>query len=446
MSLTILIVCLFVLGYVLIATEGITGLSKSAVALLMFAGCWTVFMISPEKYISSGGADITDRINEILVSHLGNAGSIVFFLLGAMIIVEIIDTSGGFDFIKTLIRAKTKRSLLWKISFFTYLLSAILDNMTTGIVMVMILRKLISEREDRQIFSAMVIIAANAGGSFSPIGDVTTIMLWNADRITSGGIMTNLLLPSLAAMIIPALALQFSLKGNVNQISGEKESGKKESGENCLTNFQRMTILILGVGGLMFVPVFRYLSGLPPFAGILLVLAVLWIVFEYFYGKSDKENKSAAGRINKILSKIDLGTIIFFLGILMAVSCLEEAKILKAAGTWLNDISGANYYLVAGMIGILSSVVDNGALVAGCIGMYSHSLSGAMAIDGIFWQLLAYCAGTGGGLMIIGSAVGVVVMGLEKISFGWYMKKITVVAILGYLSGILVYFIQNLIF
>ena len=296
---------------------------------------------------------------------------------------------------------------------------------------------------DRIIYASIVIIAANSGGAFSPIGDVTTIMLWNVSLITAGNVIKELFLPSVVSLVIPVLMMQFALKGSMEM---EENKPLMPSAEE-FTAKQRKAIFAIGVGGLIFVPIFKSITHLPPFIGILLVLAVLWTVTEVFYtGLSKKKDVDGMKkRVSNILTRIDMSTILFFLGILMAVACLEEIGVLAALGTWLNDVSNGNYYAVTGIIGVLSSIVDNVPLVARCIGMYPLAPEGAMATDGIFWKLLAYCAGVGGSILIIGSAAGVVVMGLEKISFGWYMKKISPVAFLGYLGGIAVYWLQTVL-
>ena len=322
----------------------------------------------------------------------------------------------------------------------TFFLSAILDNLTTSIVMVMVLRKLVQSREDRLIYAGLIVISANSGGAFSPIGDVTTIMLWIKGVITTQGVLTEIFLPSLVSMVIPAFILQYSLKGKF-----DKEQNLPAAAVSQFTKAQRDIIFWLGVGGLCFVPVFKTLTHLPPFMGILLVLGVLWTVTEIFHYNT-AEDDTMAKRVGDLLSKIDLATILFFLGILMAVAVLQEVGVLTALGEGLNDLFSGNYYLVNGIIGVLSSIVDNVPLVAGCMGMYPVAPEGAMAVDGIFWQLLAYCAGVGGSMLIIGSAAGVVVMGLEKITFGWYMKKITWIAFVGYLAGILIYWVERMLF
>lgn len=439
-ALTITIVVLFVIGYACIALESVTKINKAAVALFMFVACWTVFMINPVEYVTGVAmADMATEVSSIIEHHLGTTSTTLFFLMGAMTIVEIVDQNGGFNFVRDTLRTKSKRSLLWRIAFITFFLSAVLDNLTTSIVMVMILRKLVKEYKDRILYASLVLIAANSGGAFSPIGDVTTIMLWNVNLVSATGVIKELFIPSVVSMVIPVLLLQLSLKGELQA----PDNTVVNAGAEDFTALQRKTIFLLGVGGLIFVPVFKGITHLPPFVGILLVLSLLWIVTELFYaGLSKAEDKDGMQkRVSNLLSRIDMSTILFFLGILMAVTCLEEIGVLAAMGEWLNEVSNGNHYLVTGAIGVLSSIVDNVPLVAGCIGMYPLAETGAMATDGIFWQLLAYCAGVGGSMLIIGSAAGVVVMGLEKITFGWYMRHITPIAFAGYIAGILCYWL-----
>ncbi|MCI5980362.1 MAG: sodium:proton antiporter NhaD [Muribaculaceae bacterium] len=439
-TLTIAIVVVFVIGYACIALESVTKVNKAAVALLMFVACWALYMVDPASYLpGTAAAEILGKVNSIIEAHLGSTSTTLFFLMGAMTIVEIVDQNGGFNFVRKALHTESKRALLWKISFMAFFLSAILDNMTTTIVMIMVLRKLVADHNDRLIYASLVVIAANAGGAFSPIGDVTTIMLWNKSLITSAGVIKEIFIPSVIAMVVPAIVLQFSLHGKLAAAGGPAVNSES----NAFTDRQRKVIFFLGVGGLIFVPIFRYLTNLPPFVGILLVLALLWVTTELFYRHlRGKEEKGAMNkRVSNVLSKIDMSTILFFLGILMAVSCLEEVGVLGAVGKWLNQVSGGNHYIVTGTIGVISSIVDNVPLVAGCMGMYPLAATGDFAVDGIFWQLLAYCAGVGGSMLIIGSAAGVVAMGLEKISFGWYMKHISWIAFLGYIAGIFSYFL-----
>ena len=439
-TLTIAIVALFVFGYLLIALESIVKIDKAAIALLMFVLCWTLFMVSPESYIG-GGEDLLARVSGIIEHHLGSTSTTLFFLMGAMTIVEIVDQNGGFNWVRDVMKTRGQRKLLWRIALLTFVLSAILDNLTTSIVMVMILRKLVPDRDHRILYASMVIIAANAGGAFSPIGDVTTIMLWNKGVITALGVISEILIPSIVAMAVPALIMQHKLKGKLKVSEDFKEENSDH--DTPFTRRQRQIIFFLGVGGLIFVPVFKALTGLPPFVGILLVLGILWTVTEAFYRHLTEasERIDTSKRVGDLLSRIDMPTILFFLGILMAVACLEQIGVLTALGEGLNTVFQGNHYLVTGVIGVLSSIVDNVPLVAGCMGMYPVEAVGDMAVDGIFWQLLAYCAGVGGSMLIIGSAAGVVVMGSEKISFGWYLRHITWIAFVGYLAGIFSYWV-----
>lgn len=441
-SLTMLIVTVFVVGYFFIAIESVTKVNKAAIALLMFVGCWTIFMCDPSQYLATAiGDKVGAVVSETIEHHLGSTATTLFFLMGAMTIVELVDQNGGFNFVRDTLKTKSKKALLWRIAFMTFILSAILDNLTTSIVMIMILRKLVSEHKDRIIYAALVVIAANSGGAFSPIGDVTTIMLWNKGVITAGGVITELLIPSVISMVIPAYILTFSLQGDLTV----PENSATTTAASEFTAMQRKTVFFLGVGGLIFVPIFKSITHLPPFVGILLVLGLLWTVTEVFYSRLPKASDKGGmqKRVSNMLSRIDMSTILFFLGILMAVACLETIGVLTQLGEGLNVVFDGNHYLVTGIIGVLSSIVDNVPLVAGCMGMYPVAEIGDMAVDGIFWQLLAYCAGVGGSMLIIGSAAGVVVMGLEKITFGWYMKKISWIAFLGYIAGILIYWVEK---
>ena len=437
-TLTICIVTVFCVGYLCIALESLTRVNKAAIALLMCVGCWTLLMVGPEAYYPEVDADgVIHHISEVIEHHLGDAAGTLFFLMGAMTIVEIVDSNGGFNFVRERVKTRSKRKLMWRVALMTFFLSAILDNLTTSIVMIMVLRKLVQSRGDRLIYAGLIVISANSGGAFSPIGDVTTIMLWIKGVITTQGVITEIFVPSLVSMLVPALILQYQLKGKF-----DKSLNLPKADVSQFTQTQRNVIFWLGVGGLCFVPVFKTLTHLPPFMGILLVLGVLWTVTEIFHYHTD-EDDTMAKRVTDLLSRIDLSTIMFFLGILMAVAVLQETGVLTMLGGVLDETFDGNHYLVTGIIGVLSSIVDNVPLVAGCMGMYPVAAAGDMAVDGIFWQLLAYCAGVGGSMLIIGSAAGVVVMGLEKITFGWYLKKMTWVAFTGYLAGMLVYWLER---
>ena len=456
-TLSIAIIIVFVVGYLFIALESVTKVNKAAVALLMFVVVWTLYMLDPGYFVQLMHPQFMDIlklehpglgnsvdpvltfVTDIIQNHLGDTGTTLFFLMGAMTIVEVVDQNGGFDWVRRVMHTKSKRALLWRIAFMTFFLSAILDNMTTSIVMIMILRKLVPQHKDRIIYAALVIIAANSGGAFSPIGDVTTIMLWNTGLLTAAGVISEILIPSIISMVIPALILQMGLKGNLDE--GVKVADAVQTPEQELSDFQRKVVFWVGVGGLVFVPVFKTITHLPPFVGILLVLSLVWIVTEVFYADLSTEKGARKKRVVNLIRNIDMSTILFFLGILMAVSCLAEIGALTALGKGLNVTFNGNHFMVTGIIGVLSSIVDNVPLVAGCMGMYPVQAMGDFATDGIFWQLLAYCAGVGGSMLIIGSAAGVVVMGLEKITFGWYMKHVSWIAFVGYIAGILSYYV-----
>ena len=444
-AMTLTIVIVFLLGYLLISLESNLKVNKTAIALLLSVVLWTLYSCSLAAYAPDGISlkEFQDTIINIhFVKHLGDTGEIIFFLLGAMTIVEVVDANGGFNFVRQKLATRSKHTMLWRVVVVTFLLSAILDNLTTSIVMVMVLRKLVAAKKTRMLYCGMIIMAANAGGAFSPIGDVTTIMLWIKGNVTSMGVISELLLPSLATVLVPALVMHWQMKGKLRPMVNEPEA-TEEKYDFSLT--QRNVVFYVGVVGLVSVPVFRALTGLPPFMGVILVLSILWVITEFFY-RTRKIESNRANRVSKVLHSIDMSTILFFLGILMAVAALEETGALATFGKTLDSLTHGNHYLVTGIIGIASSIVDNVPLVASCMGMYNLQAVGDFAQDGIFWQLLAYCAGTGGSILIIGSAAGVVVMGLEKISFGWYFRHFSLLALAGMLSGMAVYYLQRLIF
>ena len=439
--MTTALICIFIAGYLLIAFENRILINKAAVALLMAVISWSLY------YWDFGA---TPENISAFTKALGETSEILFFLLGAMVIVEVVDTNGGFDFFRAKLVSKSKVGLLWKLTFVTFFLSAVLDNMTTAIIMVMILDKLITDRKDKLLYASMVILSANSGGAFSPIGDVTTIMLWVKGNISTLGVIQSLLLPSLVSVIVPAFIITFFLKGQLDRPQLMQEHGRKFSVD--ISPNESVLIFCIGVGGLLSVPVFRFLTGLPPFMGILLILAILWIVTEFIFKQRKYKDipPCELPDVSALLHKIDLSTILFFLGILTTVSALAETGVLKSAGIYLDAASGGNPYLVTLAIGFLSAVVDNVPLVAGCMGMYDVVMTGPdvalYGIDGKFWELLAYSGGIGGSMLIIGSAAGVVVMGLQKISFGWYLKHFSWIACLGFLAGILVYWIQDIMY
>ncbi len=430
------IVIFFVLGYLCIALESVFKINKAVPALLMCVVCWTLYSTG---YAPQAGIDSAEVSGQLL-EHLGDTCEILFFLMGAMTIVEIVDANGGFFFVHDALATTSKRKLLWRITFMAFILSAILDNLTTSIVMIMVLRKLVADSNDRMVFGGMVIIAANAGGAFSPIGDVTTIMLWIRGMISTQGVISQLILPSIVSVVVAAFCAQIYLKGELKLTEREPEA------PGAVGSSDRMLILCLGVGGLIFVPIFRMLTGLAPFMGILLALGVLWFVSEYRCTRNALFCENSNLKVTSLLARIDMATILFFLGILMSVATLQLTGVLNSFGIWLNEVSHNNHYLVTGVIGVVSSIVDNVPLVAGCMDMYAIAPAGDFAQDGLFWQLLAYCAGVGGSMLIIGSAAGVVVMGLEKISFGWYLRRFTWIAFVGYISGIGVYALETFFF
>ncbi|MFA5814941.1 MAG: sodium:proton antiporter NhaD [Bacteroidales bacterium] len=461
----IVMIIIFVLGYIAIALEHPIKINKAATALLIGTLTWVAYILGLPEILNQGfnsawngflsthpGADHHDMINFVgeheVLSYLGETATIIFFLLGAMTIVEIIDQHRGFKVITDKIHTTSFTKLIWVISFLTFFMSAVLDNLTTTIVMVTLLRKLVSGKEQKWFMAGLIILAANAGGAWSPIGDVTTIMLWIGGQVTTINIILKVFLPSLFSSLIPLLIITFFypkseiVRPKVNQ-ADEREFN---------TPGERLGILLLGVGALLFVPVFKTLTHLPPYMGMLLGLGVLWVVTEIIHrGKphEDRRKLSVAG----ILTKIDVPTVLFFLGILMAVASLSSAGHLNILSKWLDNKVG-DIYVINLIIGVLSSIVDNVPLVAATMGMYDvttpEMVSAAVdpayiqnfAQDGLFWEFLAYCAGTGGSILIIGSAAGVAAMGLEKIDFIWYLKKISWLAIIGYLSGAAVYWLQ----
>jgi Na+/H+ antiporter NhaD/arsenite permease-like protein len=425
--MTGLIVAIFIIGYIAIATEHSIKINKSASALLTGVLCWTVYILyTPDKHI----------VAEELVHHLGDLSGILFFLMGAMTIVELIDAHNGFNIITNRINQTDKRKLLWIIGFITFFLSAILDNLTTTIVIISLLRKLIRDEKDRLFFAGIVVIAANAGGAWSPIGDVTTTMLWIGNQISAFSIILKSFIPSMVCLTVPLIYLSFQLNGTIGR------PALKSSEKNYdLSQKHQLTVLIAGIGALVFVPVFKTVTHLPPFMGMLFGLGVLWIMVEIMHKGKEDEHKNKFSVV-QALRKIDVPSILFFLGILVAISALQSIGSLVQLSSWLSaNLQNENIIVIT--IGILSSVVDNVPLVAAAQGMYDLS---HFHTDHSFWSFLAYCAGTGGSILIIGSAAGVAAMGMEKISFFWYIKKISFLALLGYFAGAAVYILQQQIF
>jgi Na+/H+ antiporter NhaD/arsenite permease-like protein len=440
--MVILIVSVFILGYLAIALEQFIRIDKGAIAIFMAAILWSLLNIASPESVSGA-----------IMEQLGSVCSTVVFLFGAMTIVTMVDAHGGFAYISSMMNGNHKKRLLWSISILTFFMSAVLDNMTTTIIMIAILNKLLSNKEERLIYASMIVIAANAGGAWSPIGDVTTIMLWVGDNVTTGGIISKLILPSLAALLVPLIIETIYLRKDAYGFSKVPNPAHDLEVHRAqypnITDSERKIISILGVGGLLFVPVFRQITGLAPFMGVVFVTGVLWLVTELIYGRKIYYGKKDVQkvRIKKVIQLIDLNSLMFFFGILMSVAVLEVSGALGMAANAL-DKNLHNIPLIAGSIGVLSSIIDNVPLVAASIGMYpiadpttvqAGSYISNFVTDGEFWQLIAYCAGIGGSLLIIGSAAGVVAMGMEKISFGWYLKHISWKALLGYLAGMMVY-------
>jgi Na+/H+ antiporter NhaD/arsenite permease-like protein len=420
------IIIIFVVGYLAIALEHPIKINKTASALLTGVLCWTLYAISHSEQI--------DHIGEELAHHLAEISAILFFLMGAMTIVELVDAYQGFRIVTDRINTKNPKKLLWIICFVTFFLSAVLDNLTTAIVMVSLTRKLVPNKEMRMFFGGMIIIAANAGGAWSPIGDVTTTMLWIKEFITTANIMITLILPSLVCMIVPLIYLQFTLKGELGH-AGSHVPSADHHGHGHTPVKGSTTMLILGIGGLVSVPIFKTYTHLPPYLGMLLALGVLWVVSELINPDMDEAEKrpyTAAGA----LTRIDVPSVLFFLGILLAVGALQSMGTLNAFSGWLDTTLKDNRIIIT-LIGVVSAIVDNVPLVAASMGMYGTNP--AYYPDHLIWEYLAYCAGTGGSILIIGSAAGVAVMGMEKIDFIWYVKKISLLAALGYFAGAAVY-------
>jgi Na+/H+ antiporter NhaD/arsenite permease-like protein len=439
--MTVLIVFVFVLGYILIAFEHRLKIDKASTALLTGVICWLILLFGISQMPVNGlipGTVTTSAtyVHDALFHHLGEISEILFFLLGAMTIVELIDVHHGFRVITERINTSSRVRLLWMISWITFFLSAGLDNMTTAIVMCALLRKILKKEQDLWLFGGFVIIAANAGGAWSPIGDVTTIMLWIGGQVTTLNIIESTFLASAACIVVPLLFATYFLKKEKTSLEILSHNEIKSTVET--TTFERNLLFFVGIGSLLAVPVFKSITHLPPYMGILFVLGLLWFMTDVIHRHKTPEIRREFS-VAYILHKIDTPTILFFLGILLAVSSLDVSGHLHILAEVLDKNFG-NIYLINGSIGILSSVIDNVPLVAACMGMYNLS---EFPPDHDFWELLAYCAGTGGSLLIIGSAAGVAAMGILKINFHWYLMRISLYALSGYLAGIAIYYLQH---
>lgn len=474
-----LMIILFVAGYLFIALEHTVKINKAGVALLIGTLLWVIYVyvaptvvldVSPQlfkDYLQMNPElqkhTFTEQVHNFVVNFqilesIGDIAETVLFLLAAMTIVELIDVHGGFSYITDRITTRNKRRLLWLISLITFFMSSVLDNLTTTIVMVMLIRRIIPDVRSRWLYGSIIVIAANSGGAWSPIGDVTTIMLWVKGNITANNIIPALFLPSFVSMLVPVFITQFFLKGEMKPHPSAEELNDAEEKEllHYFKRKDRLRILIIGISILVLSPVFKSITHLPPFVGLLFGVSLLWIYTDIMYnGKHMQENTKI--RVSKILKRLDFSTLLFFIGILLAVDALECSGILGGMATFMSTHVN-NIYAQDMIIGLLSAIIDNVPLVAGAIGMYPVTDAAVLStatnaaflqnfvVDGIFWHFLAYCAGVGGSILIIGSAAGVVFMGLEGVSFGWYLKRISWMALLGYLAGAAIYVAQVMIF
>ncbi|HEV7350693.1 sodium:proton antiporter NhaD [Telluribacter sp.] len=423
------IIAIFVVGYLAIALEEVINVNKTASALITGVLCWTAYVL-----LSTDSEIVVDQLSE----HLASISEILFFLLGAMTIVELIDAHDGFAIITQRIKTKNPVYLLWIICVLTFFLSALLDNLTTSIVMVSLLRKIVPESEQRKLMAGMIIISANSGGAWSPIGDVSTTMLWIGGQITTLNIISRLILPSIVSLAVPLLYMTFAMKSSLQAIPVMTGSAAVAEGEqNGASPIEGRLMLIAGTLGLLFVPVFKTVTHLPPYMGMLLSLGTLWVLSEILHKDKDEEDR-APFTPAYALSKIDASSILFFLGILAAVGVLESTEVLSDLAAQLNALVG-NLDVIVLIIGVVSAIVDNVPIVAAAMGMYDLA---TYPTDHRLWEFMAYCAGTGGSMLVIGSAAGVAVMGIEKLDFIWYIKRISLLALIGYLAGAGVYLLM----
>ncbi|GAB3499721.1 sodium:proton antiporter NhaD [Spirosoma knui] len=423
--MTLTLILLFAIGYILITIEHSIGINKAATALLTGVICWTVYALTDHNI---------EEVGLQLSEHLGEIAEILFFLIGAMTIVELIDAHDGFTIITDRIASRNTRVLLWIISFLAFFLSAVLDNLTASIVMVSVLRKLVRDADQRKVMAGMVIIAANSGGAWSPIGDVTTTMLWIGGQVTTINIIKTLFIPSLVSLLVPLSILTVMYKAQTEASVATAKKGISRPYVTPKARRDRQLMLAVGLGGLLWVPIFKTVTHLPPYMGMMMALGFIWVVSELIHrdkDEADRQRYSAA----YALSKIDTPSILFFLGILLAVGTLEATGVLRSLAQSLNDSIG-NLDVIILLIGLASAVVDNVPIVAAAMGMYDLQ---TYPTDAKLWEFLAYCAGTGGSILVIGSAAGVAVMGMERLEFGWYLRRISWLAFLGYVAGALVY-------
>ena len=418
----ILIIGVFIIGYVFITLEHVVSVDKASTALVTGVVCWALIAL---------GMNVPDFKYQ-LHEHVGHISEILFFLLGAMTIVELVDNHKGFKIITDRIITTNRVKLLWILSIVAFFFSAVLDNLTAAIVMGALLSKIMKEKNDLWFFGGMIIIAANAGGAWSPIGDVTTIMLWIKGKVSAINIIQSTILPSVICMLIPLLYVSLKLKGNVST-----NNNSTQFDDDVTSSSERNFIFLIGVLGLLFVPVFKLITDLPPYMGMLLSLGVIWIITEILHRKKSSDKRKQLTVVGAV-KKIDILTIFFFLGILLSVHGLQTIGTLDNVANYLRSTFNGDIFIINFIIGLLSAIVDNVPLVAGAIEMYPKEI-----MDSSFWEFLAYCAGTGGSVLIIGSAAGVAIMGILKIDFFWYLRRITFLAFIGYASGAFTYWILN---
>ena len=467
-------IVVFLLGYISIAMEHTIKINKASVALLIGMLLWVIYIYLAPHIVQTVSAESFAEflyhndtvkllpfkeqvrsfvVNQQLLETIGDVSETLLFLTGAMTVVEVIDVHGGFNFITNWIVTRKRRKLLWLVAIITFFLSAVLDNLTTTIVMVMLIRKIVKDTRERWIFCSMIVLAANSGGAWSPIGDITTIMLWVKGNITSLAIIKSIFLPSLVSLIVPLFIIQYSLKGKLPTSPNENYMEDQNSLNYYLTPLNRFIVFVSGISILILAPVFKAVTGLPPFVGVLLGVSILWIYTEIMYNQKKDMNESIKVRVSRIFQRLDISTLMFFLGILLAVDALSKAGVLVTLAEFMT-MHLPNIYAQSISIGIMSSIFDNVPLLAGAMGMYpivSESMLATLAnpeymqnfvVDGTFWHFIAYCVGTGGSILLIGSAAGVILMGLERITFVWYLKRISLLALLGYLCGAGVYILQ----
>lgn len=478
MDMIYLMIAVFLLGYISIAMEHTIKINKASIALLIGMLLWVVYMylapsivqtVSTESFAeflnhNDGLTHLSfkEQVRSFVVNHqlletIGDISETLLFLTGAMTVVEIIDVHGGFNFITNWIITRKRRKLLWLVAIITFFLSSVLDNLTTTIVMVMLIRKIVDDTKERWIFCSIVVLAANSGGAWSPIGDITTIMLWVKGNITSFAIIKNIFLPSLVSLIVPLFIAQYWLKGKLPTSPNEEFWEDPNSLNYYLTPLNRFIVLVSGISILILAPVFKAVTSLPPFVGVLLGVSILWIYTDIMYNHKKEMSENIKVRVSHIFKRLDISTLMFFLGILLAVDALSKAGILITLSGFMTAHM-PNIYAQSISIGIMSSIFDNVPLLAGAIGMYPVATETMLAtaanpeflqnfvVDGAFWHFIAYCVGTGGSILIIGSAAGVILMGLERITFVWYLKKISLLALIGYLCGAGIYLLQLMIF